>query len=82
MNRISIELVPRNQESLFAAFELVKQHFPFINTVNIPSQDSFTRCSMVLEPAPSPACLNLLPHQPCTYIHLPKNSSKQCYSTI
>lgn len=41
MNRISIELVPRNQESLFAAFELVKENFPFINTVNIPDLRRF-----------------------------------------
>ncbi|MCM8529901.1 MAG: methylenetetrahydrofolate reductase [Lentisphaeraceae bacterium] len=36
MSRISIELVPRTEEVLLAELATVKEHFPHIDTVNIP----------------------------------------------
>ena len=36
MNRISIELVPRDSETLTRDMELVHQHFPTIDILNIP----------------------------------------------
>ena len=39
--RISIELVPRNQEALTGDLETLAKHFPFIETVNIPDLTRF-----------------------------------------
>ena len=36
MSKISIELVPRNPEALDQELKLVRQHFPAIDTINVP----------------------------------------------
>ena len=41
MGVISIELVPRNEESLLQELQLVREHFPAIETINIPDLLNF-----------------------------------------
>ena len=41
MGIISIELVPRNEESLLRELQLVREHFPTVETINIPDLLNF-----------------------------------------
>jgi hypothetical protein len=36
MSRISIELVPRDSALLHQQLTLIKEHYPCVNTINIP----------------------------------------------
>lgn len=40
--RISVELVPRNAEALHAELDALRDHFPFIDTVNVPDLTRFS----------------------------------------
>lgn len=62
MTRISIELIPRNPESLLADTEIVKQCFPVADTVNIPDLMRFPLRSWDAFELVNPYFKHAIPH--------------------